>query len=166
VHPSANDFYIVYEACKQNRYLHVRVLLKDRRVNPCYRHNEALVTAIKYGAHETVRLLLQDGRADPTSHDLSALRVAACQSEAPNFDTKFEIFMMILLDPRMKGKIDANWIERLRVDNGVPELFEVLLWAARHHWTPIARTPRFVLQEIRRCDYISLEQKLRCIAFG
>jgi len=64
--------HVFISACKYGKSHVVKMLLKDKNINPAYQDNEAFIIACKYGRYKIVKMLLRDNRIDPTARNNTA----------------------------------------------------------------------------------------------
>lgn len=96
--PSTDNNICIDHAINRGYFRMVWILLKDIRVNPCnVRNNMFTCTARNVGHVEVVRLLLNDGRLDPSINNNKAL-IDACNGE------QVEYVRLLLEDPRVDPK--------------------------------------------------------------
>ncbi len=79
----------------------VKKLLKDPRVDPSARNNDAVVVAVYKGNEEIVELLLQDPRVDPAANDSASIIMAALHGGA-------DIVKLLLRDSRIDPSAHYN----------------------------------------------------------
>lgn len=89
-------------ACDQNRPDVTSFLLKQLGVDPTLHSNWALTTAIAHKNVECVKLLLEDGRADPMAHD--GFYLMASIVNGPHE----ELVHTLLDDPRVDPSVKDN----------------------------------------------------------
>jgi hypothetical protein len=142
-------------AVKNNKINAVAYLLKDNRIDPSTKDNEAIFIASNIGYHETVKLLLQDPRVDPNARDNQIIRIAIQKRHKeivgtihhtpdlqPFFDIQhhlplqspysllldtFYFVDLLLQDPRFDPSVDDNAAIQLACSDGFKEEIEHLL---------------------------------------
>lgn len=98
----------------------IKLLLKDRRINPTL-HNSAVLTFYSFmGYDEIVNVFLEDGRADPTTNNNESLLVAVREGHD-------EVVRVLLEDGRVNPTINNNEILFLAVRGGHDKVVKVLL---------------------------------------
>jgi hypothetical protein len=73
---SINNNKAIQLACAGGRIPFVKLILRDRRVDPSTNGNVCIVTACQQGKWEIVRELLKDPRVDPSVNDNKVLLIA------------------------------------------------------------------------------------------
>jgi len=86
----------------------VKLLLKDRRVDPTFDNNYPIRIASCYGHYHVVKLLLKKGEVNPADMNNYALRMAGN-------DGHLEVVKLLLSDPRVKP---AKGVKGNKVKNG------------------------------------------------
>jgi ankyrin repeat protein len=89
---------MILENIRKNNIPFVKVLLqiKDLKI---IEPSNAITTATQHGHTEIVRLLLEDGRADPSANDNNAIKHACCEGH-------IEIVRLLLQDPRVNPDVN------------------------------------------------------------
>ena len=103
----------------KNRPKEVEVLLGSNKVDPRNNDNNAIRIAIENNYSEIVKLLLEDGRADPNYHD-SSIRWAASKGYT-------EVIRLILEDGRVNPVDDDNYPLNIAAEFGRIEVVKLYL---------------------------------------
>ncbi len=107
---------IVFESSCDRGYTKVVRLLLDDLGSTCLNINEMLCSASRGGHPEVVRLLLADGRVDPTAHNNKAIHAAKNKGN-------LEVFWLLLADNRTHvDPHSAGFIEGLLPACGLSQI--------------------------------------------
>ena len=117
---------MVLENIRNNNIPFVKVLLQIKNLEPtdclsCLLSN-AVSLATQHGHTEIVRLLLEDGRADPSANDNNAIKHACCEGH-------IEIVRLLLQDPRVNPDVNYYGVTTitLAIENGHVDVVRLLL---------------------------------------
>ena len=111
----------------------IRILIKDKRVDPSYDDNDAIRGASYYGHVEVIKLLLNDGRTDPSSNYNQAIRFASEKGYT-------EITNLLLNDGRADPSSDYNQAIRYASQKGYTKVMKLLLDDGRCCYNPCMNT--------------------------
>jgi ankyrin repeat protein len=89
-------------AFKLNNVKLLKLLLKDKDVDPSKENNYAICYSSENGYLDIVKLLIQDKRVDPSDYDNWAIGYASQNGHS-------DIVKLLLLDPRVDPSDCDNW---------------------------------------------------------
>ncbi len=124
----------------------VKILLKDRRVDPRSEDNKAIRIASQNGHLGVVKELLKDSRVDPSAEDNKAIQMASENGH-------LKVVKELLKDSRVDPGGDNNWAIHFASENGhlgvVKELLkdprvdprdaDAIVWASNNGHTLVVR---------------------------
>ena len=102
--------YALQWACQQGKIEDVKILLRDKKVDPSDNNNEPIVLASYYGHTQIVKLLLRDPRVDPSVLFNAAVRFAYQEN---HWDTLDEL----LKSSKISEYTRMDYGKRKRVEN-------------------------------------------------
>jgi hypothetical protein len=112
---SVNDSYVIRQPLFYHgdisRYFNPRSIIKllfdhsvISNIDPSAKHNEALITAVKYGHNRSLELLLTDPRVDPSTRSNLALKIIikkCCSRKTYLFEERIQTLKILLSDNRV-----------------------------------------------------------------
>ena len=109
-----------YDYIEKNDINNVKLLLKDKRVNPSDRNNWAIQLASQNGYFDIFKLLLEDNRVDPSDKNNCAIILASHNGHVA-------IVNLLWQDQRVKDtlKVDDKELYNELIKNDIKEKIEV-----------------------------------------
>jgi hypothetical protein len=106
-------------AIEDNDILKVKELLLNKDVKPEQQKSRSIQTAVELGRYSILKLLLEDGRANPAEFCDAFVKNAASGGHS-------KILRLLLKDPRVNPSEDENYALRLAAENGHYQCLKLL----------------------------------------
>ncbi len=129
VNPNVRDGKAIILAIEENRNDILQLLLKDPRI---VLPEELIFIAVRSENKEPVKILLEDGRSDPSANDNDALRFTIRHMQFNDHqDIQFNLMKLLIKDPRVDPSVSNNALLLYSVRGKLMDLFKYLLKDSR-----------------------------------
>ena len=109
-----------FHAARDGKIDIIKVLLKDKRVDPAARNNHAIAWAAENGHYDVVKFLMADKRVNPSDDNNYAIRKATQNGH-------YDIFKLLMEDERVNPAGENNYILRWAINNEHYPIVDILL---------------------------------------